>query len=434
MKKVVNFIICFIVLIAMIFIMMRYYKTYDIKVKDKNISWKILHKGLKDARDFIYDEEGNYYIAFKDKIQCIDNSGKSNIILKDKELDIASLVYNKGFLYFSSKTNVYSYNIKSSSREIVIKDIPNYGDYNKSKLIIKDNYLYVTIGAATNSGVVGPDNLWLEKYPFSYDITPKSITIKGKNFDKGTTGAFIPYKTKNVSGQIITAHFPGNASVIKLNIETKNIELYAWGIRNIEGIDYNSEGKMLAAVGGIEDRGLRPIKGDSDYIFEIKSGLWYGWPDYSGGDPVDSPRFKGENDFRVGFLLDKHPTTNPPAPLHQHNNLSSLASLSIDRNAILGEKDSIYFYDSKDNILYGLSKSNILKDKLEFNVNTRIQSVKFYRGGLAILDDKEGLLYSIENIKSTYTQGVDNKNIVIYCTLILFIIIIVILLIKSKNK
>ncbi|WP_195892651.1 hypothetical protein [Desnuesiella massiliensis] len=434
MKKFVNFIICFIVLIAMIFIMMKYYKTYDIKIKDKNISWKVLYKGLKDARDFVYDEEGNCYIAFKDRIQSIDNSGKSNIMLKDKELDIASLAYSKEFLYFSSKTNVYSYNIKSGSKEIIIKDIPNYGDYNKSKVIIKDNSVYVTIGAVTNSGVVGPDNLWLEKYPFSYDITPKAITIKGKNFDKGTTGAFIPYKTKNVSGQIIPAHFPGNASVIRVNMETKNVELYAWGIRNIEGIDYNSEGKILASVGGMEDRGLRPIKGDSDYIFEIKLGLWYGWPDYSGGDPVDSPRFKGENELRVGFLLDKHPTTNPPAPLHQHNNLSSLASLSIDRNAILGEKDSIYFYDSKDNILYGLTKSDILKDKLEFNADARIQNIKFYKGGLAILDGKEGVLYSVENIKAIYAEGKNNKDIVIYCTLILFIIIIVILLIKSKNK
>ena len=434
MKKFANFIICFIILIFMIFVMMKYYKTYDIKVKDQNISWKVLYKGLKDAKDFTYDEEGNCYIAFKDKIQSIDNGGKSNIILRDKELDIVSLAYSKEVLYFSSKTNVYSYNVKSGSKEIIIKDIPNYGDYNKSKVFIKDNSVYVTIGAVTNSGVVGPDNLWLEKYPFSYDITPKSITIKGKNFDKGTTGAFIPYKTKNVSGQIIPAHFPGNASVIRMNMETKNVELYAWGIRNVEGIDYNSEGKILAAVGGMEDRGLRPIKGDSDYIFEIKLGLWYGWPDYSGGDPVDSPRFKGENESRVGFLLDKHPTTNPPAPLHQHNSLSSLASLSIDRNAILGEKDSIYFYDSKDNILYGLTKSNILKDKLEFNADARIQGIKFYTGGLAILDGKEGVLYSVENIKAIYAEGKNNKDIVIYCTLILFIIIIVILLIKSKNK
>lgn len=77
--------------------------------------------------------------------------------------------------------------------------------------------------------------------------------------------------------------FPGNASLIKLTLSNNNIETFAWGLRNINGMNVNSEGKIFAVVGGMEDRGLRPVKGDYDYIYEIQEGKWYGWPDYSGG-------------------------------------------------------------------------------------------------------------------------------------------------------
>ena len=39
------------------------------------------------------------------------------------------------------------------------------------------------------------------------------------------------------------------------------------------------------------DTTVRGIKNDRDYIYEINGDRWYGWPDYSGGDPITSPRF-----------------------------------------------------------------------------------------------------------------------------------------------
>lgn len=412
-------------------VLIRYNKNFELRTLDKNITWKLKVKGVKEARDFAFDEEGNFYIAFKDKIQYIDSKGKSFLVFKDSDLDINSIVYKEKNIYFSSKDKVFCYNIDNKNKEVMVDNIPNFGDYNKSKLLLKDDFIFITIGAATNSGVVGEDNKWIVSNPFNHDITPKAITIKGKNFLNGTTGAFVPFKTKNVLGQIIPSHFPGNGSLIRYSIKNKASELYAWGIRNMEGIDYDSAGKIIATVGGMEDRGLRPIKGDSDYIYEIKQNLWYGWPDYSGGDPVDSPRFKEEGNKSVSFLLDKHPSTNPPAPLYQYDGLSALGNLSIDRKGIFGEKDSIYFYSSKENSISSLNKSGVLQEKVKFIEHSNICSLKFKGDTLNILDNKQGCIYEI--YKEQNSDNIIFKKEVVYCSLAIIVMLIVAILWNNKN-
>ena len=281
----------------------------------------------------------------------------------------------------------------------IIKDIPNYGDYKNSIIKIRGDYLYVTIGSATNSGVVGEDNTWVKDNFYAHDVTPKDITLKGFNFGTDKTGAFQSYKTKSIKGQIIPEHFPGNASVIIYNLKTGNSETLAWGIRNITGMDFNSEGKLISAVGGMEDRGARPIKGDTDYIYEIKKGIWYGWPDYSGGDPVTSPKFKTSKGMTIQFILENHPTTNPPAPLYQHNTVGSIRALAVDINGILGEKNCIYFYDKLNNVMYGFNGAGAVKEDVKFSENTLIASMKFEEKTLSILDGKGGYLYTIEKEK-----------------------------------
>jgi hypothetical protein len=134
--------------------------------------------------------------------------------------------------------------------------------------------------------------------------------------------------------------------------------------------------------------------------YTLKKGLWYGWPDYSGGDPLTSPRFKGENNTKISFILDNHPSTNPPAPIYQHKYLSTLGSLDIDTKGRLGEKDCIYFYDNRDNIIYGLTKSGILKEKALFKNGTNITSIKVSDSGLLALDSANGILYSVQKAAS----------------------------------
>lgn len=219
------------------------------------------------------------------------------------------------------------------------------------------------------------------------------------------------------------------------NLKTGASATYAWGIRNVKGLDFDSRGRMIVTVGGMEDRGLRSVKGDTDYIYIIKNKAWYGWPDYSGGDPINSPRFKDNNNKNIPFILENHPTTNPSAPLYIHKNLGSLMSLSVDSKGEFGELDSIYFYDNKDNIIYSLNNKGILNEKIKFNYNSKINSIKNIKNQIIILDSSEGNLYSIER-KVILNKELINKPFLYFLISTIIIVIIHLLktIINNNNK
>ncbi|KOA21371.1 hypothetical protein CLHOM_00420 [Clostridium homopropionicum DSM 5847] len=389
-----------ILIIVVFTIIIAFFEKYKIKepniqLKDKNVTEKILFKGLIGAVDFSSDEEGNFYIAYNNRIQFIDSLGKSYNIFYDRKMNITSIEYYNKKIYFASGNSIYTYDLHKKINTEIINNLPNFGDYSKSLIKINKDYLYITIGAATNSGVVGLDNNWIKEYPFSHDISPFKITLKGRNFNGDKTGSFTSYNTKNIAGQIVSGHFPGNASIIIYNLQNGVTATFAWGIRNVKGFDFDSRGRLIASVGGMEDRGLRGIKGDTDYIYVINSKGWYGWPDYSGGDPINSPRFKDSSNNTVGFIMDNHPTTNPSAPIYIHNSVSSLKSIAIDTSGQLGEADTIYFYDEKERKIYSLNAKGVLNEKIEFNINSKISSIKYLKNQIIVLDANKGAIYSL---------------------------------------
>lgn len=395
MKKFIKALLIIVIFCFAVMFFKKYcLKDYNIVVKDNNMECKLKYKGLNKAIDFTVDNKGNYYIAYKTKIQYIDKDGKSFDIFVDKNMNIHSIEYYKQKLYFSSNNCIYHYDLHNKECKEIISDLPNFGDYGDSILKINGEYLYVTIGAATNSGVVGDDNKWLKNSPYNHDISPYKIVLRGINFSNGKSGAFVNYGTKNIEGQIIPGHFPGNASIIMYNLDTGSSATYAWGIRNVKGLDFDSRARMIASIGGMEDRGLRPVKGDTDYIFVIKPKSWYGWPDYSGGDPVSSPKFKGKDNKKISFILDNHTTTNPEAPLYINKNLGTLKSIVVDKEGKLGEADSIYFYDDKDKNIWYLNNKGIVNEKLKFSSESKISSVKYIENKIILLDSNKGNLYS----------------------------------------
>jgi hypothetical protein len=397
MKRLISYLFSIVIIITIFLLFIKHYNSNKILLSNENLSFEIKYRGLKEAKDFIFDNDGKCYIAFKNKIQVIESSGKSYSLLSRDDLNISSIEYKDNNLFYTSGSEVINYNIKENKEKVIINNLPNFGDYKESKLIVKDDNLFITIGAATNSGVVGDDNKWLISDPFNHDLSPKPLTLNTKLPATISSGAFSPYNMKNTAGQIILSHFPGNASLIVHNLKDESTKLYAWGIRNIKSIDYDTNGKLYAVIGGMEDRGKRPVKGDLDYIYEIKEDMWYGWPDYSGGDPVNSPKFKGLNNEKISFLLDKHPNSNPPAPLYQHKALNSLGAIVIDKKGFLSEKNSIYFYDSKDNIIYSLNKASIIKEEIKFENDTTIREMKTFDKKLYLLDDSKGQLISIQH-------------------------------------
>lgn len=398
MNKTFKISIIVIIIVIITSIIIQYHKVSIVKKDNNRIEYLIKYKGLQDAVDFSVDEEYNYYIAYTNRVEVISKFGKSYTLFKNNNFNISSIEYYKGNLYFSSKSDVFNFNLKTKEQRLLVSNIPNFGDYSDVLLKVMDDNIYISIGAATNSGIVGEDNKWLTENPYFHDISPIEIILKGKSFGEEKTGAFLPYKTKNSKSQVVSAHFPGNSSIIIYNLNNSKMETYASGLRNVKAMDFTSEKKLVGIVGGMEDRGLRPIKGDNDYIYEIVKNSWYGWPDYSGGDPVNSPKFKGGNNERVEFILEKHPTNSPPAPVYQHKSLNSISTISIDKEGVLGKKDCIFFYDNKDNTIYELDNGNILKDRFVLDKFADLGKMVFSNNQLVILEKSTGCIYTFSYI------------------------------------
>lgn len=369
---------------------------YQINTADNKTFAAVLFKGTAGAQDFTEDDFGNIYICYKNYIQYVGEKGNSFIMLKDESLNMSGIEYFNNFLYFTSGNNLIKFNIKNKELKVLINNIPNFGDYNKSNIKINEGRIFITIGAATNSGVVGDDNLWKNKYPYFCDISPRNLILSGINFGTDGQGPFMMENSRSVKGQQISAHKPGNSEIITYDIETGKIEDYATGIRNVTGFDFNSEGYIFAGIGGMENRGLRPIFGDSDYIYRIDKGVWYGFPDFSGGDDIRSPRFNVNGINRNLYIMESHPSDNPPAPIYQHKNLNALGPLAIDTNSAIGYKDDIYFYDKMENIIYKLNNLGVLSKCIILDKSSDISSIKFCKGYLLILDRGKGAVYKIK--------------------------------------
>lgn len=435
MKKLLKVLSMLVLISASVFAIQFYFdKTHpkiQVELKDNVLSCSLKYSGLKNSVDFTVDEKNNYYIAYKNKIQIIKENGKSYDIFKDPELDIHSIDYFKNNLYYSSKDKIYCYNMKQNKNTVLLDNLPNYGDYKDSLLKVRGEYIYISIGAATNSAVVGDDNKWVKKNFYAHDVTPEDITLRGINFGKYKRGAFQSYNTKSLKGQIVPQHFPGNASVIVYNIKNDSSETFAWGIRNIGGMDFTSNNKLICSVGGMENRGSRPVIGDTDYIYDIEKSIWYGWPDYSGGDPVTSPKFKSVKGSPLQFILDNHPSTNPPAPLYQHKSVGTIGTLAVDANGDLKSRDCIFFYDNSDNMIYSFRGAGSPLAEVKFKDISKISSIKIYDKSLLTLDGESGYLYSIKRGKINVKPEV-NKSIYLY--LLLTVILGIILILKNQNS
>ncbi|SHI86877.1 hypothetical protein SAMN02745163_00896 [Clostridium cavendishii DSM 21758] len=403
---------------------------------NNKLTYDLIYKGITGAEAVTFGNNGEFYIAMQSEIIKATEGGVSESIIKDNDLSICSIAFYKNKIYFVSNTTLYFYDLTKKEKKIVLNNIPNYGDYKKSKLLLSGDSLFLTIGAATNSGVVGDDNDW-KKTTNSYDLTPKPITLSGKSSGGDNNGIFLPYGNKGSKGQVIGASPLGNATIIKINLLNNNHELYAWGVRNVEGIDSSSTGNIYAVVGGIEERGLRPVYGDKDYIYEIKGGArWYGWPDYSGGDPVDSPRFRQEGKPKTYLALENPPTINPEAPIYQHSAVKNLYCLAIDKSGNILKKDSMFVYDDLQKEVLNISIEGIIERVIKVSKASNINDIKIQNSKVYMLDGKNGYLYSVYKKTDELNMNLSKTNLIylLSLTIILIGVFVVKLVFTKGNK
>lgn len=223
--------------------------------------------------------------------------------------------------------------IPGQAPQVVVAGLPSVGDHHTNGPVVgPDGWLYFGQGTATNSAVVGTDNAdfgWLRRYPDFHDTPCRDITLNGMNYrsenplteasDMVETGAFVPFGTPTVPGQVIRGSVPCNGAILRVRPQGGPVELVAWGLRNPFGLAFGPGGALYATENGYDERGSRPVWGTADHLWRIERETWYGWPDYSGGKRVDQrrsdqPRFAAPGEPPPQPLLAALPGT-PPQPL-----------------------------------------------------------------------------------------------------------------------
>lgn len=312
-----------------------------------------------------FDNAGNLYtietgysygeVWREPKLLRVHAGGKSETIATgSKNGPWTGLTYLNGNFYVSEGGAADGGKILriTSQGEIttLVEGLPSIGDHHTNMLVIKDNYIYFGQGTATNSAVVGPDNAefgWLKRKKDFHDIPCGDLTLVGRNYesadvltenpdDKVLTGAFSAFGTSTTPGQVIKGTVPCTGAILRIPIEGGKVEMVSWGLRNPYGIAVAPDGTLYTTENAYDDRGSRPVWGSGDVLWEVKEGVWYGWPDFSAGQPISyDEEFKAPSKKEVFPVIQKLPN-QPPKPVAILGVHSSSTGLDFSRSDSFG--------------------------------------------------------------------------------------------------
>jgi glucose/arabinose dehydrogenase len=236
----------------------------------------------------------------------------------------------------------------------IVDGLPSFGDHHTDGPVVgTDGWLYFGQGTASNSGVVGEDNAkfgWLKRHSEFHDIPGEDIELAGQNFKskdvlggkgKILTGAFVPFGTTTAPGQVIKGAVKCSGSVLRVRPDGSDLQKVAWGFRNPFGLAFSPDGQLYVSDNGYDERGSRPVWGAADILWEVKSGSWYGWPDYSAGEPLTWKKFKAPGKEQPKFLLARHPG-KPPEPVARFAVHSSADGLDFSRSERFGHQGEAF--------------------------------------------------------------------------------------------
>lgn len=254
--------------------------------------------------------------------------------------------WHQGRLYFMN-TDTLSRLAADGSIEDLVTDLPGRGDHQSNYPIVgPDGKLYFGQGTATNLGVVGADNYayeWLKVFPDFHDRPGADITLTGRNYEYQNvlgdlaqtvrTGAYVPFGTVTHAGQVIPGTVKCNGSVLRCNPDGSDLELVAWGFRNPYGTAFHPDGRLFATEHDIDERSRRYVVGDTEDLYEVKEGEWYGWPDFAAGIRLDDPRWHGRG--REPVIAD-HPNPDPPKPFVTFKDHAGVNGLDFCRDEAFG--------------------------------------------------------------------------------------------------
>lgn len=312
-----------------------------------------------------FDDKGGVYVAEAGysygeawgtpKLLRVDAGGKTTPVAIGENPPWTGMSWHDGAFLVSEGGEarggrILRVGLDGSSRALV-SGLPSLGDHHTNRPVVgPDGYVYFGQGTATNAGVVGPDNYrfgWPPRHPEFHDLPARDVTLTGESFVSEdprrpdgkttvTTGPYQPFGTPASPGQLIKGRIPYSGGIMRFKAGGGPLEAVAWGLRNPFSLAFAPDGALYATENGADERGSRPIYGTGDCLWLVKTGTWYGWPDYAMGEPVSASRFnQATGNPRLGFMLAAHPQT-PPKPAAIFGVHASANGMDFARSAAFG--------------------------------------------------------------------------------------------------
>lgn len=302
----------------------------------------------------------------------------------------------------------------NGNKKVIVSNLRSCGDHFTGDLKIgPDGKLYFTVGTATNSGVVGTDNMrWVKDKPQFHDVPARDFVLKGKNFttrnpltpqdDVVETGAFKPFGVPSEKNEVIKGDLYANGVIYRCDLDGNNLEVYADGFRMPFGLAFSPEnGKMYVTDNGADLRGSRPVYEDWDNMWEVTKGGWHGWPDFFSGLPATHPHFHKEGKPKLEFVIKNHPplASQPVVRFEPHTSsdkfsFSTNSAFGYVGNAFVGQLGAM---DAKSGLK--VVRVNVKSGQVrDFYVNKRGKNIKDapMRPVAAIFDPSGEDLYVVD--------------------------------------
>jgi len=222
------------------------------------------------------------------------------------------------------------------SHRTIVADLPAGGDHGVTDIVAGANgRIHFGVGSATNSGVVGIDNMsWLRRDRTMCDRPLNDLYLLGRRFDTdnpfaglfggsdiAVTAPFQPFGKSIETRIAAAANGKPTAAIYSVDPNGGDLRVEAHGVRYPVGLGFNEFGRLYMTNQGMKLRGTRPVKDDPDVLLRLVVGQWYGWPDFSANLlPIRDPRFQPPVEMIVktgyrdlSFLID-HETSKLTAP------------------------------------------------------------------------------------------------------------------------
>lgn len=332
---------------------------------------ELVAEGLTFPSGIAFDDTGRLYVtesgyAYGEVwnapklIRIGEDGGQTTVAVGERNGPWTGVTFHDGSFYIAEGGQAEGGKILKVSpageMEALVGDLPGMGDHHTNGPVIHNGYIYFGQGTATNSGVVGEDNAdfgWLLRNPGFHDIPCEDIVLTGENYtsanvltdapgDTATTGAYTAFGTATSAGQIIKGRVPCTGSIMRVPVEGGETEVVAWGFRNPFGLAFSPAGRLYVTENGYDGRGSRPVWGAGDVLWEIKQGMWYGWPDFSAGKPIKTDEeFTAPGKGEVKPLLQRYPN-QPPEPAAVLGVHSSSNGLDFSTNAAFGYRGEAF--------------------------------------------------------------------------------------------